>query len=346
MAWAAQNVKGETATTVADRALRLREAEELDDELEARRYKHFLAYRAEMSRRVSRARWRFRDRFDHGDRNNRHRHRCEEEYKDLNRFVDEAEALVDDWHRHLEDWRSDMCWERLDRRAEVERLDLLDMEEDQIALLLDKAKQHRIDRIKKAEEDRWSSEEEECIERLKLDRTEDDSVRAMQSKLEEAPKAEASRLVQLEKEELDRIDQIKLDRMAKQESIRSQTHFLLMVLLHKSSMEILADEEESKPDTMAQQDFLSEEETAGWSSELKGSGFDAVLPLVLVRPALDTMEQPPLAMRRGWESSDALKSHLMDCLQARGTEEDANRARRFRQDASRWIYDPGGQLVV
>jgi hypothetical protein len=132
MVWAAQDIQGETAITMAEnRASRLREADARDNEAFDKAIKNFLAYEARISDLVSRARRRF------FGRNGSH---CDCDYNDLDlwheeadhldRYLDEAWYRVDDWHQHLKDERKRMCRERQDRHAQVARLDLLEQEEE------------------------------------------------------------------------------------------------------------------------------------------------------------------------------------------------------------------------
>jgi hypothetical protein len=181
MAWAAQTVNGETAITMAEnRASRLREADARDDEVIARRYKDFSAYEAKMSHDVSRARRRFTDRFGFTDRfehsEGHDRDRFEKAAKHRDRFAKEAEALVDDWFERMEDDRERMSCESANRHAEVERLDRLDMEEEKLVFLFNKANQRRIDLLEQEEEDRI---------KLLLDNGEQDRIKAVQTSLAE-----------------------------------------------------------------------------------------------------------------------------------------------------------------
>jgi hypothetical protein len=147
--------------------------------------------------------------------------------------------------------------------------------------------------------------------------------------------AEAARLVQLEREEEDRIGQIKLDRIAKQESIRSQTHCRLMVLLDKSSHARLSSEEEDCVDLLK---LDRTEDDSGSVAQLAKQS------------KAQEEDSKHLQIDQGKDDQEGIAglSSLQEykILPAKLALQDGPKARRCRQDASRRIYDPGGQLVV
>jgi hypothetical protein len=290
MAWAAQTVNGETAITMAEnRASRLREADARDDEAIAKAHKNFLAYQAEMSRRVSRAHRRFRDHFSRGDCSDRDR--FEEAAKDFHRSAKQADDLVGEWFRHMEDDRYSMSCQSGNRHAEVERLDRLDEEEDRIVFLLNKANQRRMD---------WINKVEQLRKRIKLDS------RAK----EESHRDELARA---------RDDSIKMEALPE-------------ATVHGG----LATKDESfkakeEADSKAAQASKAEEGSQDLQIAQGKGNKEGKLALFFFRKF-----KILAAMLAIQEQQGAAKLAIQD----------GPRARRRRQGALLWIYDPGGQLVV